>query len=116
MKEVPAHVANRLQARSGEAIHLVAEGVASVEDVDKAVTAGPGLRWSVMGPHMLFGLGSGGGGMEDSAIVGDSFHRWWDSLGSTRLDADVIARLAEGLGRKKPDVRLKTCPACEINA
>ena len=99
MKEVPAHVANRLQAALWrEAIHLVAEGVASVEDVDKAVTAGPGLRWSVMGPHMLFGLGSGGGGIEEFCNrYGDSFHRWWDSLGSPRLDADVIARLAEGL-------------------
>ena len=51
-----------------------------------------------MGPHMLFGLGSGGGGMEEFCNrYSDSFHRWWDSLGSTRLDADVIARLAEGL-------------------
>ena len=56
-KEIPGHVANRLQsALWREAIHLVVEGVASVEDVDKAVWAGPGLRWSVMGPHMLFSL------------------------------------------------------------
>ena len=64
-KEVPGHVANRLQAALWrEAIHLVADGVASVEDVDKAVVHGPGLRWSIMGPHMLFNLGSGGHGME----------------------------------------------------
>jgi 3-hydroxybutyryl-CoA dehydrogenase len=98
-KEVPAHVANRLQAALWrEAIHLVAEGVASVEDVDKAVTAGPGLRWSVMGPHMLFGLGSGGGGIEEFCKrYGDSFDRWWDSLGAPQLDDDLIKRLAEGL-------------------
>ncbi len=53
------NVATRLQAALWrEAIHLVAEGVASVADVDKAVTAGPGLRWSVMGPYMLFSLGT----------------------------------------------------------
>ena len=77
-KEVPAHVANRLQAAVWrEAISLATEGVASVEDIDKAMTAGPGLRWSVMGPHMLFGLGSGGGGMSTfCARYGDSFHRW----------------------------------------
>lgn len=99
MKEVPAHVGNRLQAALWrEAIHLVAEGVASVEDVDKAVTAGPGLRWSVMGPHMLFGLASGGGGMAEFCNrYGDSFHRWWDSLGTPRLDPDVVSKLAEGL-------------------
>ena len=98
-KEVPAHVANRLQAAVWrEAIHLVSEGVASVEDVDKAMTAGPGLRWSVMGPHMLFGLGSGGGGIgEFCSRYGDSFHRWWDSLGQVTLDADTIKALVDGL-------------------
>lgn len=77
-KEVPGHVANRLQAALWrEAIHLVVEGVASVEDVDKAVWAGPGLRWSVMGPHMLFSLASGGHGMDMFCErYRDSFHRW----------------------------------------
>lgn len=98
-KEVPAHVANRLQAAVWrEAISLATEGVASVEDIDKAMTAGPGLRWSVMGPHMLFGLGSGGGGMSTfCARYGDSFHRWWDSLGSVQLNPETIEILVEGL-------------------
>jgi len=98
-KEVPAHVANRLQAAVWrEAISLATEGVASVEDIDKAMTAGPGLRWSVMGPHMLFGLGSGGGGMNTfCARYGDSFHRWWDSLGSVQLNPETIEILVEGL-------------------
>ena len=66
-KEVPGHVANRLQAALWrEAIHLVDEGVASVEDVDTAVWAGPGLRWGAMGPHMLFSLGAGSGGLSPS--------------------------------------------------
>ncbi|MEC8564861.1 MAG: 3-hydroxyacyl-CoA dehydrogenase NAD-binding domain-containing protein, partial [Pseudomonadota bacterium] len=61
-KEVPGHVANRLQAALWrEALYLVREGVASVEDVDRAVWAGPGLRWGAMGPHMLFNLGAGEG-------------------------------------------------------
>ncbi len=98
-KEVPGHVANRLQAALWrEAINLVVEGVASVEDVDKAVAAGPGLRWSVMGPHLLFGLGSGGQGLEMFCErYRDSFHTWWDSLGSPILDDKVSKLLAEGL-------------------
>jgi 3-hydroxybutyryl-CoA dehydrogenase len=98
-KEVPGHVANRLQAALWrEAIHLVVEGVASVGDVDKAVFAGPGLRWSVMGPHMLFNLGSGGHGLSVFCErFGPSFHRWWDDLGNPRLTPDVIAKLAEGV-------------------
>ena len=98
-KEVPGHVANRLQAALWrEALHLVKEGVASVEDVDRAVWAGPGLRWGAMGPHMLFNLGAGEGGM--SAFCeryADSFHRWWDDLGTPHLDAAIGAMLEDGL-------------------
>ncbi len=98
-KEVPGHVANRLQAALWrEAIHLVVEGVASVEDVDKAVSAGPGLRWSVMGPHLLFALGSGGSGLETFCKrYRASFHTWWDSLGQPLLDQRVRETLASGV-------------------
>jgi len=98
-KEVPGHVANRLQAALWrEAINLVVEGVASVEDVDKAVWAGPGLRWSVMGPHMLFSLGSGGQGMDMFCErYRESFHTWWDSLGQPTLTPEVGRALAEGV-------------------
>ncbi|MEM6985455.1 MAG: 3-hydroxyacyl-CoA dehydrogenase NAD-binding domain-containing protein [Pseudomonadota bacterium] len=98
-KEVPAHVANRLQAALWrEAIHLVAEGVASVEDVDKAVWAGPGLRWAAMGPHQLFHLGAGQGGLAEFCNrYGASFHRWWDDLGDAQLDELTIAKLGSGI-------------------
>jgi carnitine 3-dehydrogenase len=53
-REVLGHVANRLQAALWrEAISLVTSGVASVKDVDTAIQAGPGLRWAIMGPHLL---------------------------------------------------------------
>ena len=98
-KEVPGHVANRLQAALWrEAINLVVNGVASVADVDKAVSAGPGLRWSVMGPHMLFALGSGGGGMgEFCKRYAASFHVWWSTLGEAELTPDAIDSLVTGL-------------------
>ena len=101
-REVPAHVANRLQAALWrEAIYLVQSGVASVEDVDKAVWAGPGLRWAAMGPHMLFNLGAGAGGMiEFCQRYGDSFHRWWDDLGEAKLTPDVAEMLASGLAEE----------------
>jgi 3-hydroxybutyryl-CoA dehydrogenase len=98
-KEVPAHIANRLQAALWrEAISLVQNGVASVEDVDKAVWAGPGLRWAAMGPHMLFHLGAGAGGLlEFCNRYRDSFHRWWDDLEDLRLDESIAQRLFEGV-------------------
>ncbi len=98
-REVPAHVANRLQAALWrEAIYLVQSGVASVEDVDKAVWSGPGLRWAAMGPHMLFNLGAGEGGINEFCNrYKDSFHRWWDDLGNAELTPEVAAQLAEGV-------------------
>lgn len=98
-KEVPGHVANRLQAALWrEAIHLVNEGVASVEDVDTAVWAGPGLRWAAMGPTTLFHLGAGAGGLaEFCARYTDSFNRWWDDLGTPHLDTETAERLVAGM-------------------
>ncbi len=98
-KEVPAHVANRLQAALWrEAISLVQNGVASVEDVDKAVWAGPGLRWAAMGPHKLFHLGAGAGGLREFCDrYRDSFHRWWDDLDDLRLDETLSRQLFEGV-------------------
>lgn len=98
-KEVPGHVANRLQAALWrEAIHLVVSGVASVEDVDKAVWAGPGLRWAAMGPTMLFNLGAGEGGLEAFCDhFSDTFNGWWDDLGQVHLTDDVKWQMTEGV-------------------
>lgn len=97
-REVPGHVANRLQAALWrEAIHLVNEGVASVEDVDTAVSSGPGLRWAVLGPTQLFHLGADEGLLQFCEHYADSFNRWWADLGSPFLDNETAGRLAAGL-------------------
>ncbi|KAK8009380.1 3-hydroxyacyl-CoA dehydrogenase [Apiospora marii] len=67
-KEVVGHIANRLQAAiMREAMYLLQEGVCGVEDIDDAVSNGPGLRWGVMGPSTLFHLGGGPGGVQHMA-------------------------------------------------
>jgi 3-hydroxyacyl-CoA dehydrogenase len=98
-REVPGHVANRLQAALWrEAIHLVNEGVATVEDIDTAVSSGPGLRWAVMGPTLLFHLGAGEGGLAAFCErYSDSFNRWWDDLGQPHLDPVTTQKLVDGL-------------------
>ena len=59
-KETKGFICNRLQtALFREAVDLVMRGVCSVEDVDKAVTFGPGIRWGIMGPNLIFELGGG---------------------------------------------------------
>lgn len=64
-KEVPGFLGNRLAfALFREAVDLVDQGVASVEDIDKAMTAAIGLRWAFMGPFLTYHLGGGEGGIE----------------------------------------------------
>ncbi|MFX0544132.1 3-hydroxyacyl-CoA dehydrogenase NAD-binding domain-containing protein [Roseovarius sp. S1116L3] len=98
-KEKDGHVANRLQAAIWrEAISLVVEGVASVEDVDKAVWAGPGLRWAAMGPTMLFNLGAGEGGLQAFCDhFSDTFNGWWRDMGEVYLDDETTRLLIEGV-------------------
>jgi 3-hydroxyacyl-CoA dehydrogenase len=101
-KEVPGHVANRLQAAMWrEAVHLVAEGVASVADVDAAVSEGPGLRWALMGPSLTFHLAGGEGGMAHflhhplPAMQG-----WWEVLGQPTVTPELQKRLTEGVAEE----------------
>ena len=98
-KEVPGHIANRLQAAIWrETIYLAMEGVASVEDIDKAVTFGPGLRWAAMGPYTLLHLGGGEGGIRDFCKhLGSPFQSWWDDLGSPHITPEVVDTLEAGI-------------------
>src|SRR6201988_2244344 len=64
-KELPGHVANRLQAALyREIMFLIQQGVFSVADADDAVSYGSGLRWGVMGPSLQWHLGGGPGGIK----------------------------------------------------
>jgi len=50
-KEIPGFIVNRLQgALLIEAFNLAKEGICSAQEIDKAISAGLGLRWSLMGP------------------------------------------------------------------
>ena len=63
-KELPGHVANRLQAALyREILYLIEQGVLNVAEADDAVSWGPGLRWGVMGQNMLWHIGGGAGGI-----------------------------------------------------
>jgi len=98
-KEVPGHVANRLQAALGrEVYHLVAEGVVSVADVDTALCWGPGLRWGIMGQVLLNHLGGGEGGIDHFfAQFTGPMTAWWKVLGSPVLTPELQQTLIDGL-------------------
>jgi 3-hydroxyacyl-CoA dehydrogenase len=98
-KEMPGHVANRLQAAlAREVYYLVAEGVVSAADVDTALCWGPGLRWGIMGNLMLNHLGGGPGGIEHffQQFTGP-MTAWWKTLGSPVLTPEVQKKLINGV-------------------
>src|SRR6266436_5846241 len=98
-KEVPGHVANRLQAAlAREVYYLVAEDVVSVADVDKALCWGPGLRWGIMGNMMLNHLGGGPGGIEHffQQFTGP-MTAWWKVLGQPVLTPEVQKKLIDSV-------------------
>lgn len=111
-KEVRGHLVNRLQAALWrEAIHLVNEGVATVADVDAGIAYGPGLRWAIMGPHLLFHLAGGVGGMTHfMPHLGVPLARdWWPALGNPELTPEVQKKIIDGVadeadGRTIPEL------------
>jgi 3-hydroxyacyl-CoA dehydrogenase len=98
-KEVPGHVANRLQAAlAREVYHLVAEGVVSAADVDTALCWGPGLRWGIMGNMLLNHLGGGQGGIEHffQQFTGP-MTAWWKVLGQPVLTPEMQKKLIDSV-------------------
>jgi 3-hydroxyacyl-CoA dehydrogenase len=99
-KEVVGHVANRLQAALyREIVYLIEQGVLDVADSDTAVCWGPGLRWGVMGPNMLFHLGGGEGGIQHfMEHLAGPMASWWKDLGTlTELSPQTKQTIVEGV-------------------
>ncbi len=89
-KAAPGYIVPRIQALAmNEAARIVEEGVASAEDVDKAVTYGFGLRFGVLG--LLEFIDWGGGD-----ILYYASRYLTDAFGDARYTApDIIARNME---------------------
>jgi hypothetical protein len=97
-REVPGFVANRLQeALWREALHMVANGDATVDQIDAAITQGPGLRWPVHGPCLTFHLAGGEGGMAHMLDhFGPSLRAPWTHLEAPELTAELRDAMVEG--------------------
>jgi 3-hydroxyacyl-CoA dehydrogenase len=99
-KEVVGHVANRLQAALyREVVYLIEQGVLDVADSDAAVCWGPGLRWGLMGPNLLFHLGGGPGGIQHfmEQFTGP-LSAWWKDLGTiTEFSPEVKQTIVNGV-------------------
>ena len=99
-KEVPGFIANRVSvALWREALDLVDQGVATVEDVDKAIRAGPGIRWAIMGPYMVYHLGGGKGGIEYlMRHIGESKSKWLKTMATwTETPESAVEKAIDGV-------------------
>jgi carnitine 3-dehydrogenase len=98
-KELPGHVANRIQgALYREVVYLISEGVLDVADADDAVSWGPGLRWGVMGPNLLWHLGGGQGGIQHFMdTLMPRMVAQWDRLGTPEFTPELGQHIVDGV-------------------
>jgi carnitine 3-dehydrogenase len=101
-REVPGFIANRLQeALWREALHMVAAGEATVEQIDLSITDGPGLRWPVHGPMLTFHLAGGQGGMAHMLDhFGPSLKSPWTRLVAAELTPELRDAVVDGCERE----------------
>ncbi len=97
-REIVGHIANRLtSAMFREAVALVADGYATVEDVDRAIRFGPALKWAIQGQFTTFHTGGGEAGLTGflKHFAPGIMQRWETMTVPDLSDPDLQARLAD---------------------
>jgi L-gulonate 3-dehydrogenase len=85
-REIEGFLLNRLQGvLLMEAWRLVEEGYATVEDIDRTIKYGLGLRWSFMGPFETIDLNAPGGVADYAKRLGPLYHR----IAASRMEHHV---------------------------
>jgi 3-hydroxyacyl-CoA dehydrogenase len=101
-KELPGHVANRLQAALyREMLYIIEQGILSVEETDAAVCYGPGLRWGVMGQSLQWHLGGGPGGIRHfMEHLMDPLQGMMKALGTPNITPELKQTVVDGVMRE----------------
>ena len=107
--EVPGFVGNRLQeALWREALHMIDSGQATVQQIDDAITYGPGLRWALMGPMLTFHLAGGQGGMAHMLDhFGPALLEPWTRLAAPELTPRLRDLVVAGVDEFAGDVTVQ---------
>lgn len=111
-REIVGHIANRLtSAMFREAVSLVADGYASVADIDRAIRFGPALKWAVQGQFTTFHTGGGDAGLQGFLrhFAPGIQNRWQTmknpDLSDPELQAELTAQVIEANdGRPVADI------------
>ena len=97
-KELPGYLSDRLQeALWREALHIINEGYATTENLDRAIEDGPGLRYSLMGTFLTFHLAGGKSGMKHMLKqFGPALKLPWTKLKAPKLTKKLSYRIIKG--------------------
>ncbi len=97
-REIPGFIATRLQeALWREALHMVANGEATPEQIDLALINGPGPRMALMGQCMAFHVACGEGGMATNLDqFGPALKLPWTRLEAPELTKELRDRMVDG--------------------
>ena len=102
-KECRGHIVNHMQAvLYREAMWLVGNGVATVEEIDLAFRTGPGLRLALMGPFMV-GMFTSSGGLQDTLVDRKLDHS---------LEDDIPSRVEREAPQRTPEITRKWAQIC----
>ncbi len=110
-KEALGFICNRIQmAVYREVCDLVMRGVCTIEDADKAVTYGPGIRWAIMGPSLVFELGGGQGHIDGlMKHLNESINLWLNDMADWKEFPEKFPEVArkgveEALKNRNPEI------------
>jgi L-gulonate 3-dehydrogenase len=93
-KEITGFLLNRIQgAVLNEALNLYADGYASVQDLDKVLKDGLGLRWSFMGPFETIDLNAPAGVIDYAQRYGPTYRSVAQAQRPNEWDPAVLARV-----------------------
>jgi len=101
-KELPGYLSDRLQeALWREALHIINEGYATTEDLDRAIEDGPGVRYPLMGTFLTFHLAGGKNGMKHMLKqFGPALKLPWTKLKAPKLTKKLSSRLIKGTNKQ----------------
>jgi carnitine 3-dehydrogenase len=95
-REIPGFVADRLlEALWREALWLVHDDVATIEEIDDAIRYGAGLRWAFMGTFLTYRMAGGDAGMSHfMAQFGPALRLPWTKLTDVpELTDELVAKI-----------------------
>ena len=108
-KEIPGYISDRIQeAVWRESLHMVADGVASTQDIDDAIVYGPGLRWAIMGICLTFHLAGGEQGMKHMLEqFGPALKLPWTHMEAPELTSELSNRMIQGTKEQSKGIPIR---------